>query len=195
MKPVYQGCMEKGIQHVATQAAEVAVGGSRPNRSAASPPRSQHQNGKVKRSWEYATVVKRSSSPESRDPLSQFTRKNSLQYENEGSSSGSVWSKLLNKLFSNSNRGSKQHIVERSKTKCNDSSDSQDRNINNNNINNNNGMRTTTAAAAAWERVPNGTAATTNVNSNSGGGQAGATTSGLSAKRGRKSKKGSMARK
>lgn len=27
MKPVYQGCMEKGIQHVATHAAEAAVGG------------------------------------------------------------------------------------------------------------------------------------------------------------------------
>ena len=27
MKPIYQGCMEKGIQHVATHAAEAAVGG------------------------------------------------------------------------------------------------------------------------------------------------------------------------
>lgn len=40
MKPVYQGCMEKGIQHVATHAAEAAVGG-RPARSI---------NGKVKNS-------------------------------------------------------------------------------------------------------------------------------------------------
>ncbi|XP_055848492.1 atlastin isoform X1 [Episyrphus balteatus] len=40
MKPVYQGCMEKGIQHVATHAAEAAVGG----RSAGS------INGKVKKS-------------------------------------------------------------------------------------------------------------------------------------------------
>lgn len=27
MKPVYQGCMEKGIQHVATHATEAVVGG------------------------------------------------------------------------------------------------------------------------------------------------------------------------
>lgn len=42
MKPVYQGCMEKGIQHVATQAAEAAVSSGRPSTSAL--------NGKVKKS-------------------------------------------------------------------------------------------------------------------------------------------------
>lgn len=42
MKPIYQGCMEKGIQHVATHAAEAAVGGVGP--------RSQAINGKVKKS-------------------------------------------------------------------------------------------------------------------------------------------------
>lgn len=42
MRPVYQGCMEKGIQHVATQAAEAAVGGGIPgNRTI---------NGKLKKS-------------------------------------------------------------------------------------------------------------------------------------------------
>lgn len=40
MKPVYQSCMEKGIQHVATHAAEVAVGGS----SSTSPIRKSPKN-------------------------------------------------------------------------------------------------------------------------------------------------------
>lgn len=42
MRPIYQGCMEKGIQHVATHAAEVAVGGGSASASVV--------NGKVKRS-------------------------------------------------------------------------------------------------------------------------------------------------
>lgn len=41
MKPIYQGCMEKGIQHVATHAAEHVVGGGRGSTSL---------NGKVKSS-------------------------------------------------------------------------------------------------------------------------------------------------
>ncbi|XP_067617278.1 atlastin [Eurosta solidaginis] len=41
MKPIYQGCMEKGIQHVATHAAEAAVGGRTTSPS---------MNGKVKKS-------------------------------------------------------------------------------------------------------------------------------------------------
>lgn len=40
MRPIYQGCMEKGIQHVATHAAEVAVGAGG----------ASVVNGKVKRS-------------------------------------------------------------------------------------------------------------------------------------------------
>lgn len=48
MKPIYQGCMEKGIQHVATHAAEAAVGGG--SRTSL--------NGKVKSSWEYANLQK-----------------------------------------------------------------------------------------------------------------------------------------
>ncbi|TDG44126.1 hypothetical protein AWZ03_009457 [Drosophila navojoa] len=46
MRPIYQGCMEKGIQHVATHATEAAIGGSSSGgRSTASA-----LNGKVKRS-------------------------------------------------------------------------------------------------------------------------------------------------
>ncbi|KAH8345412.1 hypothetical protein KR067_001284, partial [Drosophila pandora] len=49
MRPIYHGCMEKGIQHVATHATEMAVGGG-----GAAGYRSQTSvnaaNGKVKRS-------------------------------------------------------------------------------------------------------------------------------------------------
>jgi len=48
MRPIYHGCMEKGIHHVATHATEMAVGGG------AASYRSQTSvnasNGKVKRS-------------------------------------------------------------------------------------------------------------------------------------------------
>lgn len=52
MKPIYQTCMEKGIQHVATHATDAATG-----RRGTTPPASSHTpNGKVKHSWEYANV-------------------------------------------------------------------------------------------------------------------------------------------
>ncbi|XP_068152245.1 atlastin [Drosophila tropicalis] len=47
MRPIYQGCMEKGIQHAATHAAEAAAGSGRGYRSQSSVNAS---NGKVKRS-------------------------------------------------------------------------------------------------------------------------------------------------
>jgi len=53
MKPIYQGCMEKGIQHVATHAAEVAVGSSSSTTGNSRQQRSQRSpaaNGKVKSS-------------------------------------------------------------------------------------------------------------------------------------------------
>nr|AFK29239.1 atlastin1 [Drosophila buzzatii] len=46
MRPIYQGCMEKGIQHVATHATEAAIGGS----SSGSRSSANAVNGKVKRS-------------------------------------------------------------------------------------------------------------------------------------------------
>lgn len=49
MRPVYQGCMERGIQHVAGAAVAGATGVSM-NRMT-----SHTTNGKVKSSWEYAT--------------------------------------------------------------------------------------------------------------------------------------------
>jgi len=42
MKPIYHGCMEKGIQHVATHAADAAINGGRSPR--------ETYNGKIKRS-------------------------------------------------------------------------------------------------------------------------------------------------
>lgn len=53
MKPVYEGCIEKGTQHVATQATNHMLGTtslSRQTSSNAAPT----SNGKVKRSWGYA---------------------------------------------------------------------------------------------------------------------------------------------
>uniref|UniRef100_A0AAG5CQ62 GB1/RHD3-type G domain-containing protein n=1 Tax=Anopheles atroparvus TaxID=41427 RepID=A0AAG5CQ62_ANOAO len=47
MKPVYQSCMEKGIQHVATHATEYAINGGA---NATGRPGSRQQNGKVKHS-------------------------------------------------------------------------------------------------------------------------------------------------
>ncbi|XP_055380890.1 atlastin [Condylostylus longicornis] len=44
MKPIYEGCMEKGIQHVATHAAEAAIGAN------SSLSRQTSMNGKVKKS-------------------------------------------------------------------------------------------------------------------------------------------------
>ncbi|XP_064556647.1 atlastin [Drosophila montana] len=48
MRPIYQGCMEKGIQHVATHAAEAAIGGGGNASGSRSP--ANAVNGKVKRS-------------------------------------------------------------------------------------------------------------------------------------------------
>ncbi|XP_058467288.1 atlastin [Malaya genurostris] len=47
MKPVYQSCMEKGIQHVASHATEYAIGGNAPT---ARSPGARQVNGKVKHS-------------------------------------------------------------------------------------------------------------------------------------------------
>lgn len=55
MKPVYQSCMEKGIQHVATHATEYAISGGASSPSSRSGAGSRQMNGKVKRSWEYAS--------------------------------------------------------------------------------------------------------------------------------------------
>lgn len=46
MKPIYEGCMEKGVQHVTTQATAQIVSAAASSRS--------HANGKVKSSWNYA---------------------------------------------------------------------------------------------------------------------------------------------
>lgn len=51
MKPIYQTCMEKGIQHVATHAVETITSTSSVQSN--SPPTS---NGKLKHSWEYANA-------------------------------------------------------------------------------------------------------------------------------------------
>uniref|UniRef100_A0A023EUV9 Putative guanylate-binding protein n=1 Tax=Aedes albopictus TaxID=7160 RepID=A0A023EUV9_AEDAL len=50
MKPVYQSCMEKGIQHVATHATEYAISGGASSPSSRSGAGSRQMNGKVKRS-------------------------------------------------------------------------------------------------------------------------------------------------
>ncbi|KAL9693081.1 hypothetical protein quinque_012366 [Culex quinquefasciatus] len=53
MKPIYQSCMEKGIQHVANHATEYAIGGAgaaSPTGSGAGSPRGRQLNGKVKHS-------------------------------------------------------------------------------------------------------------------------------------------------
>lgn len=54
MKPVYQSCMEKGIQHVATHATEYAISGG-PSSPSSRSAGSRQLNGKVKHSWEYAS--------------------------------------------------------------------------------------------------------------------------------------------
>lgn len=46
MKPIYEGCMEKGVQHVTTQATAQIVNAATSSRS--------HANGRIKSSWEYA---------------------------------------------------------------------------------------------------------------------------------------------
>lgn len=52
LKPIYKGCMEKGIQQVSIQVAENALGPSPSTKKTSS-----QQNGKVrKRSWECATT-------------------------------------------------------------------------------------------------------------------------------------------
>lgn len=49
MKPIYQGCMEKSIQHVATVATEQALGGS-VGKDGAKRSGSKAMNGKIKKS-------------------------------------------------------------------------------------------------------------------------------------------------
>lgn len=60
LKPFYQGCMEKGIQHVATQAVETSVGGGT-NRQNSRRSREHASNGKVKSSWEYVNARQQNS--------------------------------------------------------------------------------------------------------------------------------------
>lgn len=56
MEPMYEGCLEKGVQHVATQAAQAAVGAavaspaSQARAKKAGSTTSAHVNGKVKSS-------------------------------------------------------------------------------------------------------------------------------------------------
>lgn len=50
MKPIYEGCMEKGVQHVTTQATAQLVSAAASSRS--------HANGKIKSSWNYANNCK-----------------------------------------------------------------------------------------------------------------------------------------
>lgn len=52
LKPIYEGCMEKGVQHVATHATAAALGTTASPSGSAN--RSSHANGKVKHSWGYA---------------------------------------------------------------------------------------------------------------------------------------------
>lgn len=47
MKPVYEGCIEKGTQQIATHATNVALGGDFRRQTSSV---SQHSNGKVKSS-------------------------------------------------------------------------------------------------------------------------------------------------
>ncbi|XP_055700129.1 atlastin isoform X2 [Phlebotomus papatasi] len=50
LKPFYQGCMEKGIQHVATHAVETSVGGGTNRQNSSRTSREHASNGKVKSS-------------------------------------------------------------------------------------------------------------------------------------------------
>lgn len=55
MKPVYEGCIEKGTQQIATHATNVALGGNRGGGDFSRQTSfSHHSNGKVKSSWGYA---------------------------------------------------------------------------------------------------------------------------------------------
>lgn len=87
MKPIYQGCMEKGIQHVATHAAEAAIGG----RTASSA-----MNGKVKKSWEYA-----------QRSLQQQQQQQQLQQKNQTNSKGKTAATKTN----NNNNVTQQKIT------------------------------------------------------------------------------------
>lgn len=98
MKPIYQGCMEKSIQHVATVATEQALGGSVGNRSGA-------MNGKVKKSWEYAikcprikaqtpTTAQRSHTKPVMSNSSSNCNNNNNNKHLSSFSSSSWWSKL-----------------------------------------------------------------------------------------------------
>lgn len=52
MRPVYQSCMEKGIEHIAVGATEATLGplSTKDSKSSNKKQRHAHQNGKVKRS-------------------------------------------------------------------------------------------------------------------------------------------------
>lgn len=67
MKPVYQQCMETGMQHAARQAANHIAGPSTPNNrtGVASTKVATKSNGKVKKSWYRGQLIpKTAESPE-----------------------------------------------------------------------------------------------------------------------------------
>lgn len=99
MKPIYQGCMEKSIQHVATVAAEQALGGSGNGKSWSS----TQMNGKVKKSWEYAiepcpTIKAQKSQIKSVVPSNNKKFQNNNNKNNKQSSFSSSTSSWWNKL-------------------------------------------------------------------------------------------------